>query len=221
MEVLKIFSILKTCENCDTIKGHDNEPNPRVPSPLRSSRAQFSELVSMHLCDTTIWGAHPSQPRDIRQPPVNFAGVSAWLYTPVSSWTLWSKLVYQVQDSFFADKTCTNLVHKFVMHHVNYESIPLVPLWNISYFDCGWFKLAKGAKPLCHDAIILGSFGHPKVISFRYNCPTGHSRISSFGFIFLWREGDSILPIFPSAKREKTICCKKPARQTMGTNLSL
>lgn len=108
---VETFSILKTCENCDTIKGHDNEPNPWVPSPLRSSRAQFSELVSMHLCDTTIWGAHPSQPRDIRQPPVNFAGVSAWLYTPVSSWTLWSKLVYQVQDSFLQTKLVR--VHSF------------------------------------------------------------------------------------------------------------
>jgi hypothetical protein len=86
---------------------------------------------------------------------------------------------------FFADKTCTNLVHKFVMHHVNYELHSLVHLWNISYFDCGWFKLAKGAELLCHDAIILGSFGHPKVISFRYNSPTGHSKISSFGIIFL------------------------------------
>lgn len=127
---------------------------------------------------------------------------------------------HQSVHGLYGQNLCTKCRTVFCRQNL-YKSIPLVPLWNISYFDCGWFKLAKGAKPLCHDAIILGSFGHPKVISFWYNSPTGHSKISSFGFIFLWREGDSILPIFPSAKREKTICCKKPARQTMGTNLSL
>jgi hypothetical protein len=71
------------------------------------------------------------------------------------------------------------------MHHVNYEFIPWYLYGTISYFDSGWFKLAKGAEPLCHDAIILGSFGHPKVISFRYNSPTAHSKISSSGITFL------------------------------------
>lgn len=83
---------------------------------------------------------------------------------------------HQSVHGLYGQNLCTKCRTVFCRQNL-YESIPLVPLWNISYFDCGWFKLAKGAKPLCHDAIILGSFGHPKVISFRCNSPTGHSKI--------------------------------------------
>jgi hypothetical protein len=46
---------------------------------------------------------------------------------------------------FFADKTCTNLVHKFVMHHhVNYEFIPQYLHGTFPILSVAGLNLPKG-----------------------------------------------------------------------------
>ncbi len=120
---------------------------------------------------------------------------------------------------FFANKTCANLVHKFVMHHVNYEFIPWYLYGTFPILTVAGFNLSKGQSHYAMMPLFLAHLVTLKSYPVGIIVPPAIAKFPALDSSSFEEKGTASCLFFLQQKRENNLC-KKPARQTMGANLS-